>query len=232
MKKSLKIILIVLIVLSLAIALTGCGKKEENNTANTVEEVNNNNASTNTSVKDNTKSKTYNTFSSIKDDYVISLEGKEDMGEGEENVTMTVAAKGENSYVDLKATSEHATIIYKDNATYVISHDQKMYMVQEGKSEDSFEDMSLLTAEELKEMETKEYTTGKETIDGTEYEYEEYKDEEENTIERFYFLGEELRYVKDIAEDGTEQLMKVNNISSDVDDSLFEIPTDYQKVEF
>lgn len=232
MKKSLKIILIVLIVLSIAIALTGCGKKEENNTANTVEEVNNNNASTNTSVKDNTKSKTYNTFSSIKDDYVISLEGKEDMGEGEENVTMTVAAKGENSYVDLKATSQHVTVIYKDNTTYVISHDQKMYMVQEGKSEDSFEDMSLLTAEELKEMETKEYTTGKETIDGTEYEYEEYKDEEENTIERFYFLGEELRYVKDIAEDGTEQLMKVNNISSDVDDSLFEIPTDYQKVEF
>ena len=232
MKKSLKIILIVLIVLSLAIALTGCGKKEENNTANTVEEVNNNNASTNTTVKDNTKSKTYNTFSSIKDDYVISLEGKEDMGEGEENVTMTVAAKGENSYVDLKATSQHVTVIYKDNTTYVISHDQKMYMVQEGKAEDSFEDMSLLTAEELKEMETKEYTTGKETIDGTEYEYEEYKDEEENTIERFYFLGAELRYVKDIAEDGTEQLMKVNNISSDVDDSLFEIPTDYQKVEF
>lgn len=230
MKKSLKIVLIILIVLTLAIVLTGCGKKEEKNTENTVEETNNN-ASTNTTVKDNTKSKTYNTFSSIKDDYVISLEGKEDMGEGEENVTMTVAVKGGNSYMDLKATSQHVTMVYKDNTTYIISHDEKMYMVQEGKSESSFDGTPILSEDDLKEIETKEYSTGTEKIDGTEYEYEEYKDEKENTIERFYFLGEELRYIKDIAEDGTEQIMKVNNISSDVDDSLFEIPADYQKVE-
>lgn len=230
MKKSFKIMLIGLIVLTLAIALTGCGKKEDSNTENTVEQTNN--TSSNNTIQDKTKSKTYNTFSSIKNDFVISLEGKEDMGEGEEYVTMTVAVKGENSYMDLKATSQHVTMVYKDNSTYIISHDEKMYMVQEGKTESSFDGTPILSEEDLKEIETKEYTTGKEKIDGTEYEYEEYKDEEENTIERFYFLGEELRYIKDIAEDGTEQIMKVNNISSDVDDSLFEIPTDYQKVEF
>ena len=244
MKRTLKFLLIITIILALAIVLAGCGEKEDNNSANIEEAKNNsnteennatdnNNASTNNNVtKDASKSKTYNAFSSIKDDFVISLEGKEDLGEGEENVTMTVAVKGEKSYLDMKAASQHATIIIKDNTTYIISHDEKIYMSQEGVDDSTFDSTPILSEEDLKDMEKEEYTTGKEKIDGTEYEYEEYKDEEENTVARFYFSGDELRYIKNINEDGTEELMKINSFSSDVDDSLFEIPADYQKYEF
>lgn len=244
MKKTLKILLIFTIALALAIVLAGCGKKEDKNSDNIKEATSNteNNATTNdgtenndttnnTTTKDASKSKTYNTFKSIKGNFVISVEGKEDMGNGEETITMTVAVKDKNTYMDVKSASQHATIIYKDNITYIISHDEKAYMSQEGETENVFDGTPILSEDDLKEIETEEYKVGKEKIDGTEYEYEEYKDEEENTTARFYFLGDELRYMKEIDEDGTENLMKINNISSNVDDSLFEIPTDYQKME-
>ena len=85
--------------------------------------------------------------------------------------------------------------------------------------------------EDLNKMETQEYKTGKETIDGTEYEYEEYEDQDTGVIERYYFSGNDLKYIKSIDEDGEEELMKVIKLSSEVDDSIFEVPSDYQKVE-
>lgn len=223
MKKLLKLTLLILLVCALVFTITGCGKKEENT---------NNNGNTST-VETNGKSKTYNTFSKIKNDFVISMEGKADLGEGEENMSMTMAVKGQNICMDVKTDSEHATIIYKDSTTYIISHDEKMYMSMEGKDEDSLDmdDMPMFSEEELQELETAKYTTGKETIDGTEYDYEEYKDEENGTTERYYFTGNELKYIKSTDEDGEVELMKVNKISADADDSLFEIPSDYQKIE-
>ena len=213
MKKLLKITSIVLIALVLVITVAGCGNKgTENNT------------------KDDSKSKTYNIFNNLKDDYVLSLEGKEDMGNGEEYLSMTMAVKGDNMYMDIKSDSESATIVYKDGYTYLISHDEKMYMVMEGKDDETFDDMSIFTAEDLDKIKDEEYVSGKETIEGTEYFYEEYTDENEGTI-RFYYSGDDLKYIKNIDGDD-EELIKVNNISSKVDDSLFEIPADYEKIEF
>ena len=223
MKKVLKITLIMVLVLSMVLVITGCGKKEEENKPEAVA----NSVNTNENTEPVSKSKTYNTFSKMKNDYVISLEGKEDMGEGEENVVMTMAVKGSNIALDMKSDSQHAAVVYKDNTTYIISHNEKMYMKQEGKDEESFEEMSLFKEDELEEMKDKDFTTGKETIEGTEYEYEEYN---EDGVTRYYFSGNELRYMKNI-NNGEEQLLKINNISSQVDDSLFEIPSDYQSIE-
>ena len=133
-------------------------------------------------------------------------------------------------YMDIKSDSESATIVYKDGYTYLISHDEKMYMVMEGKDDETFDDMSIFTAEDLDKIKDEEYVSGKETIEGTEYFYEEYTDENEGTI-RFYYSGDDLKYIKNIDGDD-EELIKVNNISSKVDDSLFEIPADYEKIEF
>ncbi len=91
--------------------------------------------------------------------------------------------------------------------------------------------MFAFSKEDLQYIETSKYNTGKESVDGTEYDYEEYKDEEEGTTEKYYFSGEDLKYIKTTDANGQEEIMKVVKLSSDVEDSIFNLPADYQKVE-
>lgn len=219
MKKVLKSILAIMLVISLALVVTGCGNNDEASKGN------------------NAKSKTYTVLSKAfsGDSYIMTLEGNMDLGEGIENSTMTLAMRGEDIYMDVDATSGHLTIMYKDNTTYVVSHADKMYMTEEGKNEEIFaeEDMFAFSKEDLQYIETAKYETGKEEVNGTEYDYEEYKDEEAGTgtTERYYFSGEDLKYIKTTDANGQEEIMKVVKLSSDVEDSIFNLPTDYQKVE-
>ena len=229
MKKSLKLVLAIMLIISLAFATTGCGNNKNN------DENSKNESSVNTENKteENGKSKTYNALNKVLsgENYVMTLQGKADMGEGEEDVTMTVAAKGENIYIDVNATSQHATIMYKDGTTYIISHDEKAYIAMKGKDEGTFdEDTTFISKDDLKAIESQECKKGKETIDGTEYEYEEFNTDEGNTTERYYFLNNDLKYVKSIDED-EEELMKIIKLSSEVDESLFNIPTGYETVD-
>lgn len=200
MKKLLRVILPVVLVASLVLIFTGCAEDE--------------------------KSKTYNALSQAfsGDNYIVSFE--------EEGVsTITLAVKGENIYMDVKESETSIAVVYKDNTTYVISHDDKMYMASEGKNEQMLsEDMGILSKEDLKEFETAEYEKGKEQINGTEYEYEQYNGEE-GVTERYYFEGNDLKYIKTIQEGEEDLIVKVLKLSSEVDDSVFEIPSDYEKIE-
>lgn len=217
MKKVLKSILAIMLVISLALVVTGCGNNDEESKEN------------------NAKSKTYTVLSKAfsGDSYIMTLGGNMDLGEGIENSTMTLAMRGEDIYMDVDATSGHLTIMYKDNTTYVVSHADKMYMTEEGKNEEIFaeEDMFAFSKEDLQYIETAKYETGKEEVNGTEYDYEEYKDEEAGTTERYYFSGEDLKYIKTTDANGQEEIMKVVKLSSDVEDSIFNLPADYQKIE-
>ena len=199
MKKLLKVILPVVLVASLVLVFTGCAEDE--------------------------KSKTYNALSQAfsGDNYIVSFE--------EEGVsTITLAVKGDNIYMSATEDDYSFTVVYKDNTTYVISNEDKMYMTSEGKNEEILsEDMAILSKEDLQEFETAEYEKGKEEINGTEYEYEEYNNEE-GIKERYYFEGNDLKYIKTI-EDGEEAIVKVLKLSSEVEDSIFEIPSDYEKLE-
>lgn len=217
MKKVLKSILAIILVISLALVVTGCGNNDEANKEN------------------NAESKTYAVLSKAfsGDSYIMTLEGNIDLGEGVENSTMTLAMRGEDIYMDVNATSGHLTIMYKDNTTYVVSHEDKMYMTAEGKNEEIFaeEDMFVFSKEDLADIETAKYNTGKEEVNGTEYDYEEYKDEEAGTTEKYYFSGEDLKYIKTTDANGQEEIMKVIKLSSDVEDNVFDLPTDYEKVQ-
>lgn len=227
MKRLLKLILIIILTILLAFAITGCGsKKNDDESAK-----NENNMNAENKIEENGKSKTYNIFSKVLsgENYVMILQGKEDIGEGEEDVTMTVATKGENIYMDVNATSQHATIMYKDGNTYIISHDEKAYITTKGKDEGTFdEDITFITKDDLKLIESQECKKGKEAIDGTEYEYEEFNIDEDNKTERYYFLNNDLKYVKSIDEDGEEELMKIVKLSTEVDEALFNIPAGYE----
>lgn len=218
MKKILRIVLILILAIIIVFAVAGCGKKEEN----TQEEQK-------IDVVNDTKSRTYKAFSKINDDYVLSIEGKEDFGEGEETINIVMAVKGKNLSMNLKSDSEHMGIIYKDNTTYIILYGEKSYLKEEGKDEDALEDMTIFSAEDLDKIKDKEYITGKETIEGKEYYYEEYKDDNDNEIIKFYFQGNDLKYIKNISEE-EEVLLKVNELSSKVDDSLFDVPSDYKEI--
>ena len=50
---------------------------------------------------------------------------------------------------------------------------------------------------------------------------------EENTNTRFYFDGDDLKYIQTIMEDQSE-LIRVE-VSYDVDDTIFEIPSDFEE---
>ena len=52
---------------------------------------------------------------------------------------------------------------------------------------------------------------------------------EETTNTRFYFKGDDSKYIRTIMEEKSE-LIQVE-VSYDVDDSLFEIPAEFQKAE-
>ena len=147
---------------------------------------------------------------------------------------ITLAIKGEDIYMDIDATSDHMSIMYKDDTTYVISHADKMYMTSEGKDEELFEEddnLAIFSVEDLNAMAEAHYTTGKEDVNGTEYDYEEFKDEETGVSDKYYFSGEDLIYIKTINENGEEDIMKVIKLSSEVDDNIFNIPTGYEKLE-
>ena len=127
----------------------------------------------------------------------------------------------------------HTTTLVKDNNTYLILHDRKEYYVYEQNNVEQ----NILT-DGIKEVVDKDFTTGEEKVKGKKYDYEEYNGSTmfmiTNTLElneadiktRFYFdKNGNLTYIKTIyGED--EELLKVN-LEKDVDDSIFEIPSDY-----
>lgn len=212
MKKLLKLGLIIALIVSLAFIITGCSNDNEENEVQEQEQK---------------ISKAYNALNNAfsGDNYIISLEGELDDEEGIETITM--AKKGENLYTNITSASQNVSMMYKDNVTYMILEDQKMYMTSEGKDESVFgEDTMIISKENLQQIYDRDFQTGKETIDGTEYDYEEYK-LDDGTTEKYYFTGDDLKYIKIIYEDGTEEEMAVNALSAEVDDNLFEIPSDY-----
>lgn len=208
MKKIVKLSLIAILLAVVAIAITGCGAEE--------------------------KDRTYNTLGKtlLGDTYIIEIEG-DNLSGTDEKGTLTIAKKNGNVLQEVKSGEDKMSIMFKDNTTYLVAHDQKIYMKTEGRDESILpeKDETFLSKDELEALKTQEYKTGKESIDGKEYDYEEYYDSENEITERYYFDGNELKYVKSIDSDGEEQIMKVLKLSSEVDDSVFDIPSDYKLIE-
>ena len=146
---------------------------------------------------------------------------------GDKTVIDQYSKEGENS------TQSHTTTLIKDNNTYLILHDRKEYYVYE---ENNVDQTILLDG--IKEIMNKDFSRGNEKVRGKKYNYEEYNGSsifmisntlniEENEVKtRFYFdKKDNLVYIKTINGEDTE-LLKIN-ITQDVDDSIFDIPSDY-----
>lgn len=144
-----------------------------------------------------------------------------------------MAKKDNKTAIDQYANNEHTTTIVKDGNTYLILHDRQEYYVYLRNNIEQ----NILT-EGLAELKDKEFTVGTEKIKGKKYDYEEYNVatiftvannislDEENVKTRFYFdKNKKLAYIK-TTYGNNQELLQVE-LSSEVDDSLFEIPSNY-----
>lgn len=144
------------------------------------------------------------------------------------------AIKDNQAYIKLSSQGEKIEeLLIKEGTTYLLVEDQKKYYTYENNEMDL-----KMILRQLEEAKNKQYTQGKEKIDGKDYQYEEYEqtadflikaistEDEEKAKTRFYFEGDQLVYIKTIIED-EQELLKVD-ISNQVDEKLFEIPSDYE----
>ena len=152
------------------------------------------------------------------------------------NYKVSMAQRGEDVSIDMYSDEEHTTTLILDNKSYYIMHNDKEYY---DNGEEKVESDIVLSG--LRSISQKQYTTGKEELNGKTYYFEEYENENMDFIifaninesskvkTRFYFNGNNICFIKNFieSEDGNqEELIKVT-LKYEVDDSLFIIPEDY-----
>lgn len=151
----------------------------------------------------------------------------------DDNNKIIMAKKGDKTIIDQYSTNSHTTTIVKDNNTYLVLHDREEYYIYEQNVVEQF-----ILTESLKEIINKEFTTDTEKIEGEKYLYEEYNgstmfmignslDVNEGEIKtRFYFdKDDNLAYIRTI-KGAKQELLKIK-IEENVEDSMFEIPSNY-----
>ena len=155
-----------------------------------------------------------------------------EMEQNDDNKTI-MAKKDDKTIIDQYTKNNHTTTIVKDNNTYLVLHDREEYYIYEQNNVEQ----NILT-DGLKEVVAKEFVTGERKVKGKKYEYEEYNgstmfmlsgtlgSEDEEIKTRFYFDKEDnLIYIQTI-KGVNQELLKIN-IQTEVDDSIFEIPSNY-----
>lgn len=152
-----------------------------------------------------------------------------------DNNKYTVSRQGDVANIDTYSDGKHTTNIIKDGNTYLLMYSTKRYYTYQN----NVTGLGELSNDLNEIIQSQEPEKGQEKIDGKNYRYEEYKgvsdflmntDEEiseEDTNTRFYFDGDDLKYIRTIMGDKSE-LISVD-VSYNVDDSIFEIPSDFQE---
>ena len=145
-----------------------------------------------------------------------------------ENDTMDVDLyiKGDYTRMDTSDPEYGAmSVITNESGDYVLMHDSKTYY--KSKEPVDPDDMEFLLDDE--EMPDYTVTTGQEEINGTLYDFERLVSVDEDGVEditTFYF---EIGTDNWVALRSEDTMMYINEISNDVDDSIFVIPADYQE---
>ena len=160
-----------------------------------------------------------------------------EMKKNDEN-KLTIAKKGNKTIIDQYTEGNHITTLVKDNTTYLILHEREEYYVYY--QPNNMEQNVLIDG--FEEVLSNDFVLiSKENIMGKKYKYEEYSTNtffslssdiqaEQDVRTRFYFNNRgDLTYIKTIYGDEFE-LLKVN-IETKVDDSIFEIPSNYAENE-
>lgn len=145
------------------------------------------------------------------------------------------AKTSDKAYVDSVVDGKEMEMIVKDGNTYLIKDDEKAYYIYKNN------DTNINKIEDdLKELDGMKYELGKEKINGKTYSYIEYSQLTNFTVmdtsnlnsnsevkTRFYFDMNDLVYIKTTVGNYIE-LLKVE-ISDNINDNLFEIPSEYKE---
>ena len=177
-------------------------------------------------------------YEKIKENQNFTFSMEEEKEELKYKVSML--QRGTDACIDVHSDGEHTTTLVLEKESYYIMHDEEEYYVFADEEVDSD-----ILISGLEEMAQKDYTTGKEEINGKKYYYEEYDSDgynftifadinENSKIKtRFYFDKDQLVYIKNIItenENQEEEIVKAD-ISYEIDESLFELPENYAEVE-
>ena len=151
----------------------------------------------------------------------------------DENNRLYYAKSQDKAYLEITTDGKKAKYIIKDNNTYYLDEENKVYYTYLNDQENVNMIMDKLI--DLKDL---EYTSSIETIGSKNYFYQQYEnvdyflfdtskvvENEENVSTIFYYKNKKLEYIRTIEGEETE-LLKVN-ITYDVNQNLFEIPEGY-----
>ena len=146
----------------------------------------------------------------------------------------TMAQKGNQTLIDQYFNGVHRTTVVKDNVTCYILHDREEYYIYENSNIEQ-----TILEDAIAELLERTYITGTEKIFGKKYDYEEYNGSsaflltnlrdvnEENIKTKLYFdKNDNLKYIKTIYGENEEELLNID-IKYEVEDSIFEIPSNY-----
>ncbi|MBQ7623873.1 MAG: hypothetical protein IJS65_01185 [Clostridia bacterium] len=134
-----------------------------------------------------------------------------------EDGDVDIAVKGDKQYIKTKLEGQDMVILDLPDGYFLVSPDAKAAMKMAKTDEAEEEDVFSTDP-------TGTFVTGEEEINGKSYYYEEYEEEGEKT--RFYFDGDLLKYA--LTPGDTSSMTEFADIRNDVDDSVFEIPSDYE----
>ena len=144
---------------------------------------------------------------------------------------ITAAVKNGNVYIETKIQSMQCKMLYlagsggKAGTTYLIIDSFKKYCKMPDDLMGDDMDMSNLMGNFGQEI-SKKITVSKATVGGKELICESYK-ADDGTVVKYYFDGETLVRRDNENTDGTVDSTYITRITSDVPDSLFEIPSNY-----
>lgn len=167
-------------------------------------------------------------YGKLQENSAFSFESKLD----DEN-HMYYAKFNDMAYLDITYNGKDNKYVMKNGNTYLLVDETKTYYTYANNQTNL--NMVVTNIENIMNL---EHQAGKEKINSENYIYEEYPEltdfaignftgNSEEVKTRFYFDNDELVYIKTI-EDDKQELLKVN-ISYDVDENLFQIPSDYKE---
>lgn len=155
----------------------------------------------------------------------------------DENNKITVIVKGDKAYKEVISDGNTTKYIVKNGNTFYLDDGEKKYYKYENNDE-------ILTEvkEQFKNLNLSGLRVGKESINGKNYKYEEIQQCQDflfdenlsvNNLEyantRLYYKNENLSYIKTIVGENQE-LIKVDISYGNINDSYFDIPSDYTEV--
>lgn len=212
MKRKVLIMFLLVLAMTTALFMTACGGGSESSGGDSGE----------VAVTETASTKTLAYFNEFVSGGAYTMEMKAEYSGV--TTTMTSAVKDGMLYSKSEMDGVTSIMIMKDDVQYLLDPSSKTCMKMSVLDNSAVE----MFAEEAANYETA-VNAGQEEINGKTYDYEEF--DVEGTSVKYCFDGNELKYILTSME-GEEYIAEILSMESGADASLFEVPKDYNVIEY